>query len=68
MLQLSMVKMWLVRVVWNLIKLPFALDKLRAKGHVFTDEDLALMGPLLWANVNPLGHYDINPNRLAISW
>lgn len=54
-------------IVWNLTKLPGVLDRLRAKGHVITDEDLALMSPLLWANVNPLGHYDITPERLVVS-
>lgn len=55
-------------IIWNLTKLPAALERLRAKGHVITDEDLALIGPLLWKNVNQLGRYDINPNRLAYSW
>jgi len=55
-------------VVWNLTHLPAAIDRLRAKGHVITDDDMALVGPLLWANVNPLGHYDINPDRLSASW
>lgn len=55
-------------IVWNLTQLPAALDRLRAKGHVFTDDDTTLVGPLLWANVNPLGHYDINPDRLSVSW
>jgi TnpA family transposase len=55
-------------IAWNLTQLPAALERLRAKGHVITDEDLALVGPLLWKNVNQLGRYDINPNRLAHSW
>lgn len=50
-------------VVWNLTQLPAVLERLKARGHVITDEDLALVSPLLWKHVNPLGRYDITSDR-----
>ncbi|MGH9549905.1 MAG: Tn3 family transposase [Terriglobales bacterium] len=41
------------------------LDKLKARGHTLTDEDLAMVSPLLWKHVNPFGHYDISADRLV---
>ncbi len=55
-------------VVWNLQQLPAVLDRLKARGHVITDDDLALVSPLLWKHVNLLGRYDINEDRLTDSW
>jgi TnpA family transposase len=52
-------------VVWNLQQLPAVLDRLTRRGHVITDEDLAMVSPLLWKHVNPFGRYDINPDRMA---
>lgn len=52
-------------VVWNLIQLPGVLERLRLRGHVLSDEDLALVSPLLWKHVNPFGHYNITVERLA---
>lgn len=52
-------------VVWNLKQLPAVLNKLKARGHAFTDEDLAMVSPLLWKHVNPFGHYDIRADRLV---
>lgn len=54
-------------VVWNLQQLPAVLERLKWRGHAFTDEDLALVSPLLWKHVNPFGHYDINPERWSTS-
>jgi hypothetical protein len=31
------------------------LDKLKGRGYVITDEDLAFVSPLLWKHANPLG-------------
>jgi hypothetical protein len=39
------------------------LERLKARGHVITDEDLALVSPLLWKHVNLLGRYDITEDR-----
>jgi TnpA family transposase len=50
-------------VVWNLTQLPAVLERLKARGHVITDEDLALVSPLLWKHVNLLGRYDITEDR-----
>jgi TnpA family transposase len=52
-------------VVWNLTQLPAVLERLKARGHVITDEDLALVSPLLWKHVNLLGSYDITEDRWA---
>ena len=54
-------------VVWNLQQLPAVLDRLKARGHGFSDEDLAMVSPLLWKHVNPFGHYDINQDRWTTS-
>jgi len=54
-------------VVWNLSQLPAVLQRLKTRGHVITDEDLALVSPLLWKHVNPFGRYEINPDRLTTS-
>lgn len=51
-------------VVWNLQQLPAVLERLKIRGHIITDEDLALVSPLLWKHVNPFGRYDINPDRM----
>lgn len=52
-------------VVWNLLQLPAVLERLKLRGHAFTDEDLAMVSPLLWKHVNPFGHYDISADRLV---
>ena len=52
-------------VVWNLEQLPAVLDRLRPRGHDITDEDLALVTPLLWKHANPFGRYHINTSRLV---
>lgn len=54
-------------VVWNLEQVPAVLDRLRARGHVITDEDLALVSPLLWKHANPFGRYHINTGRMSYS-
>lgn len=54
-------------VVWNLQQLPAVLERLKWRGHAFTDEDLGLVSPLLWKHVNPFGHYDITPERWSTS-
>lgn len=54
-------------LVWNLEQLPAVLERLRNRGHIINDEDLALISPLLWKHVNAFGHYDINPDRLVKS-
>ena len=51
-------------LVWNLEQLPTALDRLKARGHIITGEDLALVNPLLWKHANPFGRYHINVDRL----
>jgi TnpA family transposase len=53
-------------VVWNLSQFPAAIERLRARGHVFTDEDLAMVSPLLWKHVNPFGNYDITIDRCTV--
>lgn len=52
-------------IVWNFQQLPAVLDRLKARGHAFTDEDLAMVSPLLWKHVNLLGQYDITEDRWA---
>ncbi len=54
-------------VVWNLTQLPAALERLAARGHVITDEELSLLSPLLWKHVNPFGFYDITSDRCTAS-
>lgn len=51
-------------VAWNLSELPAALKRLKKRGRNISDEELALVSPLLWMHVNPFGRYDINPKRL----
>jgi len=52
-------------VAWNLSELPSVLERLKARGRIITDEELALVSPLLWMHVNPFGRYDISPERLV---
>ena len=54
-------------VAWNLSQLPAVLERLKARGHTISDEELAMVSPLLWMHVNPFGRYDIGPERLESS-
>ncbi len=54
-------------VAWNLSEFPSVLQRLRDRGRFISDEELALISPLLWKHVNPFGRYDINPARLVAS-
>jgi TnpA family transposase len=51
-------------VAWNLSELPAALERLKNRGRIISDEELALISPLLWMHVNPFGRYDITPDRV----
>ncbi len=51
-------------VAWNLSELPAVLERLKNRGRIICDEELALISPLLWMHVNPFGRYDITPDRM----
>ncbi len=54
-------------VAWNISEFPAALERLKNRGRIITDDELALVSPLLWMHVNPFGRYDITPERVLKS-